>query len=216
MTKEKLYIVSGLGADFSVLEKIRFPAHLEVVFLPWLIPTKGEKFSHYVHRMAEKIDSGNTFHLLGYSFGGVLVQEIAKYKKPDKLVILGSIRRSREKSTLMNVAQFFKVTHILPTCFFNPNSAGVYFFFRKVLDPKNPHLLRYFAVKNPYYIQWCIQKMVDWKPENLPESIQILGERDIVFPVRKCTPEYIIRGATHLFPITKHREVSRILEDIFS
>ena len=69
----KLYVISGLGADFKVLEKIKFPPHLEVVFMPWLIPEKGEHFADYVTRKAKKKKKTEPEGLLGYSFGGIMV-----------------------------------------------------------------------------------------------------------------------------------------------
>ncbi len=74
----KLYIISGLGADFKILENIKFPDTVEPIFIPWLIPENNESFEHYVRRMAEKIDFSEPFALLGYSFGGFIVQEINK------------------------------------------------------------------------------------------------------------------------------------------
>jgi hypothetical protein len=34
----KIYTVSGLGADYKVLEKLIFPENLEIKFIEWLIP----------------------------------------------------------------------------------------------------------------------------------------------------------------------------------
>ncbi|MGZ5193283.1 MAG: hypothetical protein ACXWVV_05135 [Kaistella sp.] len=121
----KLYVISGLGADYKVLEKLRFPKHLEVVFLDWLIPERGETFHHYVERMAEKIDDSEPFYLLGYSFGGIMVQEIDKIKPAEKIVILGSIKSDREKSRFIKVGEFTKSQNISP----------------KIFLPKNQHLL---------------------------------------------------------------------------
>jgi hypothetical protein len=36
----KIYVISGLGADFKVLEKLSFLKHHEIVFIDWLIPEK--------------------------------------------------------------------------------------------------------------------------------------------------------------------------------
>ena len=41
----KIYIVSGLGADFKVLERIEFPKHCELIFIDWLIPEKKMSLS---------------------------------------------------------------------------------------------------------------------------------------------------------------------------
>ena len=84
----KIYVVSGLGADFKVLEKLKFPENHEVVFIDWIIPQKEESFADYVKRMAEKIDDSEPFYLLGYSFGGIIVQELNLLKPAEKFVIL--------------------------------------------------------------------------------------------------------------------------------
>lgn len=211
----KIYVVSGLGADFKVLEKIQFPKHHEVVFIDWLIPEQNEDFQHYIQRMAEKIDDSEPFYLLGYSFGGILVQEINKLKPARKVVIMGSIRSDREKSALIKTGQITRIPKLLPVRFFNEKTTNIYSMFRKFFDPKNPKILQYFQVRDPYYLKWSIEKISDWKFEESPDVIQILGDKDIVFPIKNCRPDYIIKGGTHLFPATKSKEVSNILKGVF-
>ena len=106
--KMKLYVISGLAADFKVLERIQFPDQLEVVFIDWLIPLKNEIFADYVKRMAEKIDVSEPFSLLGYSFGGIIVQEIDKIKPAEKIVILGSINRIKKNQGSLNLEKLPK------------------------------------------------------------------------------------------------------------
>lgn len=211
----KIYVISGLGADFKVLEKLKFPENLEVVFIDWLIPEKDESFSHYVERMAEKIDVSEPFYLLGYSFGGILVQEIDKIKPAEKVVILGSIKSDKEKSKFIRIGEFTKIPKVLPERIFNEKSAVAYSLIRKLFDPKNPKILDYFTVRNPYYLKWSIEKVASWKFEENPKVIQILGDKDIVFPIKYSKPNYVIQNGTHLFPATKHKEVSKILAEIF-
>ncbi len=212
----KLYIVSGLGADFSVLERLDFGKEIEVQFLDWMIPNKDEAFSDYITRMADRIDDSQPFFLLGYSFGGIIVQEINKIKPAEKTIILGSIRSDKEKSRLIKAGEITKIPKFLPTQLFNEKSTVMYSFVRKILDPKNPKILEYFKVKDPYYLKWSIEKISDWKFDETPGVIQILGENDIVFPPKFSNPDYIIKGGTHLFPATKYREVSGILQKILS
>ncbi len=210
----KLYIISGLGADFKVLEKLRFPENLEVVFIDWLIPEPKETFAHYIERMAEKIDDSEPFSLLGYSFGGIIVQEIHKIKPSRKVVILGSIKSDKEKSRFIKAGELTKIPHLIPERIFNEKSAIAYSFLRKLFDAENPKILEYFTVRNPYYLKWSIEKISSWKFEENPEVIQILGEKDIVFPIKYSKPDYVIKNGTHLFPLMKSREVSEILAQI--
>jgi len=211
----KIYVVSGLGADFKVLEKIRFSDHHEIVFIDWLIPQPNEEFSAYVIRMAEKINISEPFYLLGYSFGGIMVQEINKLKPAQKVVIMGSIKSDKEKSKLIRTGEITKIPRILPLGLFNDKAANVYGVVRKLFDPKNPKLLQYFKVRDSYYLKWSVEKISDWKFEENPDVIQILGDRDIVFPIKNSKPNYIVKGGTHLFPATKFKEVSEILGVIF-
>ena len=74
----------------------------------------------------------------------------------------------------------------------------------------------YFTVRDPYYLKWSIEKISDWKFEENSKVIQILGSKDIIFPVKFSKPDFVVEGGTHLFPATKHKEVSRLLKDIFN
>ncbi len=210
----KIYVVSGLGADFKVLEKIQFPKRHEVVFIDWLIPHLNEDFAGYVKRMAEKIDVSEPFYLVGYSFGGLMVQEIDKLKPAKKVVILGSIKSDKEKSRLIRTGQLTRIPKILPVTFFNEKTTNMYSVVRKFFDPRNPKVLQYFRVRDPYYLKWSVEKISDWRFDENPEVIQIMGDRDIVFPIKNSKPDYIIKGGTHLFPITKFKEVADILEGV--
>lgn len=210
----KLYVVSGLGADFKVLERIKFPAHVEVVFLKWLVPHKNEDFRNYVARMSEKINTDEPFYLLGYSFGGILVQEINQIKPAEKVIILGSIKSHKEKSTFIKSGSLTKIPMLLPTQFFGDFSINLYSKIRRKVDPKNPKILQYFRMRDPYYLKWSIEKICEWKSEENNNTIQILGDQDIVFPIKNSQPDYIIPGGTHLFPATKAKEVSELLQKI--
>lgn len=211
----KLYVISGLGADFKVLEKINFPESLEVVFLDWLIPENKEDFHHYVERMADRVDDSEPFALLGYSFGGLIVQEIDKIKSAEKVVIMGSIKSDKEKSRFIKFGEMSRITKYLPQSMFNVKSAAIYSVARNIVDPKNPKLMEYFTVRDQYYLKWGIEKVSDWKFEENPKVIQILGSKDIVFPVKYSKPDYIVQNGTHLFPATKPKQVSKILNEIF-
>lgn len=216
MKRSKLYIVSGLGADFKVLQHLQFPEHLEVVFLDWQIPEKNETFENYVKRMADRVDGSEPFYLLGYSFGGILVQEIDRLKPAKRVVILGSIKSSEEKSRLIRFGKLSRIPQYLPRYFYNGGTIKLYSYFRKLFDRKNPRILQYFTVRDAYYLKWCVAKMVEWQAPENPAVVQILGDKDIVFPVKNSKPDYVIRGGTHLFPATRHKEVSQLLAKIFT
>ncbi|WP_407404242.1 alpha/beta hydrolase [Chryseobacterium sp.] len=211
----KIYVVSGLGADFKVLEKLKFPPQHQVVFIDWLIPKKDEIFSAYIGRMAEKIDDKEPFYLLGYSFGGIVVQEINAIKRAQKIVILGSIKSDAEKSRLIKAGRLTRIPKILPLAFFSDKTTAYYSVVRKFFDPKNPRINSFFRVRDPYYLKWSMERITEWKFQENPDVIQILADRDIVFPIKNSKPNYVIKDGSHLFPATKHKEVSELLHEIF-
>ncbi|UQB70448.1 alpha/beta hydrolase [Epilithonimonas zeae] len=211
----KLYTISGLGADEKVLEKLTFNPNIEVVHIPWLIPDLNEDFHHYVARMSETIDDSEDFYLLGYSFGGIIVQEIHKLKPAKKIVILGSIKCDKEKSKLIKAGEKMNAVKYIPRQFFGSSGSVLYMFLKKIFDSKNANLLQYFRFKDPYYLKWSMDKVAHWKFDKMPDVIQILADKDIVFPVKNSQPDFVIKNATHLFPLTKARQVSEILKNIF-
>ena len=214
--KMKLYVISGLGADKTVFENIVFPKKFsEIVFIDWLIPEAEETFEHFVRRMAEPVDVSEKFSLLGYSFGGILVQEIHKLKPAEQIVILGSIKSHKEMSVTFHLAKKSRIFSKLPESYFGEKTLKSYAFFRKLFDPDNPKFWKYFVVKDPHYLKWSINKILDWKSEVNPNVIQILADKDIVFPPKNSKLDYVIKGGTHLFPVTKHKEVTRILDEVF-
>lgn len=212
----KLYVISGLGADKTVFEFIKFPVKFDVVFIDWLIPNHNETFNDYVKRMAEFVDEKQPFCLLGYSFGGIMVQEIHKRKPAEKVVILGSIKSHHEMSVSFVLAKKSRIFSKIPENYFGERTLKSYAFFRKLFDPKNPKLWKYFTVQNTTYLKWSINKILEWKNEKLPDVIQILADKDIVFPIKNSNPDFVIKEGTHLFPVTKANEVSKILEEVFS
>jgi hypothetical protein len=102
----------------------------------------------------------------------------------------------------------------LPVGLFNDKAANVYAVIRKLFDPKNPKLLQYFKVKDPYYFKWSVERVSEWKFEENPNVIQILEIKILYF--QSVIPNPIMyERRNSSFPATKPKEVSKILKDIF-
>ncbi|WP_435525860.1 hypothetical protein [Chryseobacterium indoltheticum] len=135
-----------------------------------------ESFSSYVERMGDKIDASEPFYLLGYSFGGILVQEINLLKAAEKVVILGSIKSDKEKSRLIKMGEITKIPKYLPVNLFNPKTLETYSVFRKFFDPKNPKVNQYFRVTDPYYLKWFIQRFLNGSLSRKITIIRTMGD----------------------------------------
>ena len=93
MIKKQIYFMPGLGANSKIFEHISLPKdRFDIHLLEWKIPvSKDESIQDYAQRMAEEIKHQNPV-LLGVSFGGVLVQEIAKIIAVEKVILVSSIK----------------------------------------------------------------------------------------------------------------------------
>lgn len=208
----KLYIVSGLGADFSVFEKLEFPKNIEICFLPWLIPHGDESLSSYVERMSRDIKENECFALLGYSFGGIIAQEIHKMKPAQKVIILASIKSHEEKSCLMKWNRYLKMQKWFPEKIFQFLILG---FIKRIFRTNISKLEKYFTQRDIYYLKWSVGQICDWKGKKQENIIQICGDKDKIFPINRMSPNIIIKGGNHLFPLIKHKKVSVLLNEIF-
>ena len=59
-----------MGADSRVFEHIQLPAGFQKICLEWITPDKDESLRSYALRLAEGIDLGKPFILVGLSMGG--------------------------------------------------------------------------------------------------------------------------------------------------
>jgi len=212
--KTKLYIVSGLGADSKVFENVSFGKNLEPIFIDWLIPKKNETLASYVDRMAKNIDDNEEFYLLGYSFGGIIAQEINRVKTAKRVIILGSIKSHKEKSSFFRWNKFLQLYKFFPMRILSSRKSLSFLLFSNVKNIRKEKIYSYICVRESYYLRWSIHQILNWKGEKQNDIIQIMADKDIVFPIKNSTPDYIIKNASHLFPLTHPKETSDLLSKI--
>ena len=101
MEKVQLYCVPGLGASPKIFENLDLPEDwIDIHFLEWKIPLSLEEtIEHYAERMCRDIHHKNPI-LLGVSFGGVMVQEMAKVIDTKKIILVSSIKSHHELPTV--------------------------------------------------------------------------------------------------------------------
>ena len=88
MNKIPVYFMPGLAASIAIFERIKLPeSEFEMFFLEWEIPNEKETLQEYAKRMTKKIVHENPV-LIGVSFGGILVQEMASFITVRKVIII--------------------------------------------------------------------------------------------------------------------------------
>ena len=96
MTEENqlihVYFMPGMAANSSIFEFIKLPEdRFKMHFLEWIIPKKEESLKSYALRMNKYVKHENVV-LIGVSFGGVIVQEMAKSLNLKRLIIISSVK----------------------------------------------------------------------------------------------------------------------------
>jgi esterase/lipase len=206
-----IYCISGLGADEKVFTNLKVNGH-ELKYLPWLRPEIKESISHYAERMTKPI----THHkpvLLGVSFGGMLGIEIAKQLQLRQLIIVSSIKSTKELPGWMKLAGKMSLHKLLPirsykiTEKIDNDRLGV------STEQEKEMVRAYRKNVDPIYFNWAVHQVLNWKNNWHPHNIiHIHGNKDKIFPVKKITPTHIIKDGTHMIIYNRAEEVGSLIE----
>ncbi|WP_395654738.1 alpha/beta hydrolase [Flavobacterium sp.] len=207
MSKVPVYFMPGLAASPTIFENIKLPEdQFEMHFLEWFLPNDKESIESYALRMAEKIQDENPV-LVGVSFGGVLVQEIAKHIKTQKVIIISSVKSNTEFPSRFKVAKTTKAYKLIPTQLLADIEKLVKYAFGDNIVSKRIKLYeKYLSVRDKQYLDWAIETILCWNQKKGNESvIHIHGDADEVFPIKNIENCIVIKGGTHIMIINKFK-----------
>ena len=157
MEKKHIYFMPGLGAnpkifEYILLPKDRFAIHL----LEWKIPvTEEESIEDYAQRMAGEIKHQNPV-LLGVSFGGVLVQEIAKIIAVEKVILVSSIKSHHELPNRLKLLQKTKGYKFFPAKIIENFEKYKKYFLGDFLRKRADIYTKYLSVNDAKYLKWAL------------------------------------------------------------
>ena len=103
----------GMAASPRIFEYLNLPEEYQIFKLSWMTPKKDESLAVYAKRMSKRIEHKNPV-LLGVSFGGILVQEMAKHINVRKLIIVSSVKSNAELPVSMKLARTTGAHKLLP------------------------------------------------------------------------------------------------------
>ena len=208
MDQEKIhiYFMPGMAANPSIFENIKLPADIfEIHLLEWILPIKNESLHAYAKRMAEKV-THKTPVLVGVSFGGMLVQEMASFLNPQKVIIISSVKSDTELPKKMIFARYTKVHKILPTSLVNNFELLAKYAFGENVTKRLELYEKFLSVRDKYYLDWAIDQIVNWKrPEPIENLIHIHGKKDNVFPASHIKDCIVVEEGTHAMIIYRYK-----------
>lgn len=201
-----VYMMPGMAASPSIFEYIRLPEdRFEVIWLHWMMPEQDEPLVDYAKRMCALITHEDPV-LIGVSFGGILVQEMAKIIPVRKLVVISSVKCRDELPYRMRVASKTYLHKLLPTQLVNNVEVLAKYAFGEPVVKRLELYERYLSVRDKYYLDWSINQVVNWDQETpIPGTIHIHGRKDVVFPAYRIKDCIWIKNGTHVMIINRYR-----------
>lgn len=211
----KAYFISGLGADSKAFYKLRLPSGYEPVYLDWMTPRPGETLKEYAVRFSDLIRE-NDFILIGLSFGGMIASEIARLKRPRKLILLSSISVSDEMPWYFRVAGKMGVQKAVPVSVYK-NITVLNLFMGSANRTDRTMLLSFVKQTDPSFIRWAVSAILGWNQrERLNDIVHIHGNKDRLLPVRFTKASHTIKDGRHLMVLSKAKEINGILQDVLT
>jgi pimeloyl-ACP methyl ester carboxylesterase len=209
----KVYFISGLGADkrsFSFLDL----SFCDPVFIDWIQPLPAESLAGYALRLKEQITEQHPI-IVGVSFGGMLVTEMAKADPQIKAIIISSNKTANEFPSIYRTGKYLpaykwvpptvlKRTALFRSLFFGPKGEKQKETFRKILNDSDTR-----------FTKWAIHSILNWKNKEVPENItHIHGTSDKLLPYRKVKADYAIEKGTHLMIMNQPEEISNLIKKL--
>ncbi len=198
-----VYMMPGMAANSKIFDFISLPQNFNIHYLDWEIPIGDESIENYSLRFSKKI-KGEKIVLIGVSFGGIIVQEISKFIKVFKIIIVSSVKNRNELPLIMQLSRTTKAYKFFNSKWINDFEALALFVFGPIVRNRIELYRKYLSVRDENYLKWSIDKMVNWNQDNPPKKIiHIHGSHDLVFPSIYIKEAIFLKGGTHAIILRK-------------
>ncbi|NBW27486.1 MAG: alpha/beta hydrolase [Flavobacteriaceae bacterium] len=209
MEKISVYFMPGLAANASIFERISLPEdQFDTYFMEWEIPLDNETLSEYAQRISKKVTHENPV-LIGVSFGGILVQEMAQFLNPSKIIIISSVKSNLEFPNTFKLAKQTKAYKLIPTSLIeNVYNLAKFTFGEKVIKRLKLYQM-FLTVRDKKYLDWSIEMIILWDRKKAdPNVVHIHGDADEVFPIKYIQNCILVKGGTHIMILTKYKWIN--------
>lgn len=217
MSLPAIYLVPGLGADGRLFHRLRLPEGYKFATIEWTPPDENDSLSSYAEKILQQVPLGEPFVLIGVSLGGMLAVEMAKIRKPEKVILISSAKTRSELPTYLRWLSKTKIHRLYPTTWLTEAFILIRPFFGK-MPPREYELFKdMFKNVGEEFIDWAKVAVMEWQNEEVPDNLyHIHGTADRILPIKyikNCTP---VQGGSHYMIITKSGEVSRLVQEFLT
>ena len=200
--KMKLYLIGGLGADYRVFEKLNL--NVDCIVVEWVPPIADESLQSYVIRLSAQIDQKKEFGLLGVSFGGIIIAELAKIVNANICILVSSVTSSDQLPGIYVGLGKTGILNFVPDFLIRPPRM-----LQKFLFGAEDHdlLARIIKDTDPGFIRWALGVIIHWQGTNLHQNLlRIHGSHDRLIPLKG--EAIIIAKGSHFMIVDNAEEIS--------
>jgi len=209
-------MMPGMAANSKIFDFISLPENFNIHYLDWEMPIGDESIQEYSSRISKKI-KGKNIVLIGVSFGGIVVQEISKFIKTHKIIIISSIKTKNELPLMMQLGRKTKAYKFFNVKWIDDFESLALFVFGPIIKNRIELYRKYLSVRDKNYLNWSIDQLVNWNQKNPPKKvINIHGVNDLVFPSVYIKKAIFLKGGTHAIILRKASWFNKNLPKLIS
>ncbi len=211
--KLKFYLIPGMGADHRLYSNYDLPGDIHLV--KWVPPQSSKCLADYSRLIAQQISNDTHNVIVGSSMGGMLAVELSKHV-PNVLVILLSAPTGRHQFPWFLKALSLTRIHRLigqNTLMKCVSICDVFMGF-KTSDQRNLFYQMLHA-NGKDFLHFNLRAVLDWDNTEAPvgDYIQIIGDKDFLFNVKKITDAIPLTGSGHFSTFEKSLEICTIIHE---
>jgi len=215
MSKTHVYFMPGMAASPKIFERIKLPEDtFEIHLLEWFLPETKESLEHYAQRMNDQIKHEDVV-LIGVSFGGILVQEMARLKPVRKTIIISSVKSNQEFPLRMKLAKNTKAYKLIPTSLISHVEYLVKYGYGNAIKKRLELYKTYLSVNDKKYLDWAIENILNWNRKEIDSNvIHMHSGCDEVFSIKNIKNCIEIKDGSHIMILNKFRWFNSNLPEI--
>ena len=184
------------------------------IVLEHLAPVTNENMTQYAMRMAQSIDTSLPFSLVGTSLGGIVAMELSRILKPERVVLLATVKNRSEMPGLIRAMSLLNLHRLISgTQFKNFNQLLVKRLDSRGDSPAATVISQMTNDASAGFIDWAVNAIVNWHPPETYRSdiVHIHGTKDQLFPIHKIKNAIPIQNGSHVMNMTMSYEVNKAL-----
>jgi pimeloyl-ACP methyl ester carboxylesterase len=208
---KRLYILSGLGADEQVFQRLDFSG-FATTFIKWKTPHENESIEQYAKRLLDQITTIKPT-IIGLSFGGIIAIEIAKQIETEKVILISSAKTKFEIPFYFRFIGLLRIHRLFPTTVLKSSNFLTNYFFGAKTHFERQLLKQILKDTDSVFLKWAIEKITRWTNQSeINNLFHIHGAHDRILPSIFIKCNLTIKNGGHLMILSESEQMNIILK----